>query len=284
MTAELPIDEAMEKGYNLRALRGDLDDLLAGWAMRSEAFRSTADASLDLSYDDSETGRLDIFRSGEPGAPLYVFIHGGYWQRGDKSIYSFVAEPFLATGADVALIGYQLCPDASMTSMVAQHRKALAWLWQNGASHGVSPDHINISGHSAGGHLTAMMLTTDWPDLDPELPADLIKSGIPISGLYQLEPLRRTTIAAALNLDDAEAEALSPHLHAPATAAPVLVTLGGDETSEFHRQTNDFVAEWSNHPPRIAHHAEPSVDHFDVLNRLASPTSEIFQKARNWLL
>lgn len=283
MTRNILIDQELEKGYNVRLLRDDFEGLVKAWLARSAEFRQGVDTSLDLAYDSGPKDKLDIFRYGERNAPLFIFIYGGYWQRSDKSIYSFVAESFLKTGADVALIGYQLCPDATMTSMTGQIRKALAWLWRNASEHQISADRINVSGHSASGHLTGMMLSTHWSEVGDDLPVDLIKSGIPISGLYQLEPLRKTTISDALHLDGAETRALSPHLRMPATKVPILVTLGGGETAQFHWQTEEFVREWSKHDIEIAHHVEPTVDHFDVVNRLASTGSEIFGKTRKWL-
>ncbi len=283
MTRDIAIDPVLEKGYDVRLLRSDFADLVEVWNARSAELRTSTEARLDCAYDGGERDKLDIFRCGEKNAPLFVFIHGGYWQRGDKSIYSFVASSFLETGADVALIGYELCPAIDLTSMAAKMRSALTWLWKNAGDVGISADRINVSGHSAGGHLTAMLLTTAWDEIDASLPRDLIKSGIPISGLYQLEPLRRTTISDALHLDDRSSKANSPHFMQPASDAPVLVTLGGAETPQFHWQSDQFVAAWGERDIELQHHAEPDVDHFDVLNRLADTGSAIFQKTRAWM-
>ena len=262
----------------------DFDGLINTWFQRSEQFRSTVDTSLNCQYDEGEKNKLDIFRCGKPNAPLYVFVHGGYWQRGDKSVYSFVAESFVRSGIDVALIGYQLCPESSMTGIVNQIRTALIWLWRNAHNYAISKDRINISGHSAGGHITGMILATDWQQISSDLPKDLVKTGIPISGLYQLEPLRKTTIADALGLDDVESMALSPHFFEPITTAPILVTLGGAETPEFHWQTDQFVEKWKLNEAPLEYHADPDVDHFGVVERLASKDSQIFKKISDWLL
>jgi len=283
MTEQLPVDPELEAGYNLRLGIPDFDGLIARLAAQSAAFREGADSLLDQAYDTGPKDKLDVFRCGQPDAPLFVFIHGGYWQRGDKSIYSFVAQPFVESGADVILVGYELCPDASMEGMADKHRKALAWIWRNAESLGVSADRINVSGHSAGGHLTAMMLATDWPAFSDGLPKDLIKSGIPISGLYQLDPLRKTTISHVLGLTDDNTPRLSPHFHQPTSEAPILVTLGGAETAAFHWQTDAFVEEWRKHAPTVAYHSEPDVDHFGVVERLAQSDSAIFRKVRDWL-
>ena len=247
MNRQIPIDPVLEKGYDVRMLRDDFAEISNAWIERSSLTRKNANVSLDCSYDIGPANKIDIFRSGEIDAPLYVFIHGGYWQRGDKSVYSFVSESFLNNGIDVALIGYQLCPDASMTSITDQMRKALMWLWNNAEAMKISRDRINVSGHSAGGHLTAMMLATDWQRYNAELPANLIKTGIPISGLYQLEPLQHTTISDALKMNSEELEYLSPHFLKPSSKAPVLVTIGGAETKQFHFQSDEFIC---THPPQ----------------------------------
>ena len=162
MSPFAPIDPILEKGYNVRLLADDFEGLINAWTARSEKFRSTANSSLNCQYDEGEKNKLDLFRSGKPNAPLYVFVHGGYWQGGDKDFYSFIADPFVKSGIDVAIIGYQLCPESSMTGIVNQIRTALIWLWKNSRDYAISKDRINISGHSAGGHITGMILVTDW--------------------------------------------------------------------------------------------------------------------------
>ena len=118
MERTIPVDPILEKGYNVRLLVDDFDGLISRWSDRSEKFRQNVDSALNCQYGDGEKDKLDIFRCGEANAPLFIFVHGGYWQRGDKSVYSFVAESFINSGIDVALIGYQLCPSASMTNIV----------------------------------------------------------------------------------------------------------------------------------------------------------------------
>jgi len=280
---EFPVDTELEKGYNLRLLRDDFQQLYESWATRSETFRANADAQLDCAYDDGPRDKLDLFRCGEHGAPLLVFIHGGYWQRGDKAVFSFIAAPFVERGVDVALISYQLCPVTDMSSLVAQVRKAIIWLWRNAAQSGISADRINVGGHSAGGHLTGMMLTTQWNQFDDKLPDNLVKTGIPMSGLYQLEPLRHTTLSDALGMDASVAHENSPYFLKPATDAPILTTIGGAESAELHWQTDQFVEQWGRYQAPIETHIEADVDHFDLVNRLARGDSEIFNKVHAWL-
>ncbi|HKJ52356.1 MAG TPA: alpha/beta hydrolase [Gammaproteobacteria bacterium] len=283
MKRQIDIDPELEYNYNNMARRPDAPELLQRLAARSEAFRREADAALDCRYGDGERERLDLFRCGELDAPLYVYIHGGYWQRGDKSMYSYLAEPFNAAGIDVAVVGYPLCPQVSMTRLVASIRSALAWLWRNAGDLGVNPERINLSGHSAGGHLTAMALATRWPELGDDLPTDLVRTGIPLSGLYRLDPLLPTTIADALGLSAAEVSELSPVNLEPAVDAPLLVVIGGGETPGFFSQAGLLLEAWSRNECLVEKYVEPEVDHFDLLVRLGDPQSELFRRVTSWL-
>ena len=214
---------------------------------------------------------------------MLIFIHGGYWQRGDKNWNSFVAEPFIEAGVDVALIGYTLCPQTDIASIGAQVRKAIFWIWNNAARLGLSSERVNLGGHSAGGHLTALMLATDWQQVAENAPIDLIKTGIPISGLYQLEPLRQTSLNKALGMDANCACENSPQFIRPATMAPILAILGAAETGQFHWQMEQFVQKWQRLGVEVGTHLEPGVDHYDVINRLAQADSAIFRRVYDWL-
>jgi arylformamidase len=284
MAKDPALDRAtLEREYNVRKNRPDFEQIGKDWAARSAAFRDQAGGRLDLAYGPAPRERIDLFSAGRKGAPLLAYIHGGYWQRGDKSAYSFVAAPFLANGVDIAFINYNLCPNGSIPVITAQIRTAIVWLWRHAAALGLAPERFNLGGHSAGGHLTAMGLATDWPAIGSDLPRDLLKSGIPMSGLYDLDPLRETEINEAVGLDAATARDYSPLFKKPATLAPVLATLGGGETAQFHKQTDRLVEEWTKHGIRVERFAEPEVDHFDYVNRLADAKSALFGKVRGWL-
>ena len=283
MARTYPIDSLLEDNYNNMARRPDAPELLHQWSKRSEHYRRNADVSLDCAYGSGERERIDLFRCGEKNAPLLVYLHGGYWQRGDKSIYSFVAAAFNDSGVDVAIVGYPLCPEVTLSKIVDSIQDALAWLYLNASSVGVCADRINLCGHSAGGHLTAMALTTSWPDRGDSLPPDLVKSGIPMSGLFQLEPLLHTTISDALNLSTDEVQQLSPCFLRPTTNAPVLAIVGGAETPEFFRQSDELIERWSETCHQIEKFIEPDVDHFDLVDRLASADSRIFRRVTGWL-
>ena len=277
------IDPELEAGYNIAAARGGVDDVMQRWAEESAAQRDAADTSLDCAYGSHERERIDIFRSGKSDAPLFVYIHGGYWQRGDKSLYSFITPPFLDAGIDVAIVGYPLCPQVSMTGLTGSIRNAIAWLYRHADDLGLRADRFNLCGHSAGGHLTAMAACTDWPGFAAGLPADLLKSAIPFSGLYDLDPLQHTSIADALQLTRAELHTLSPVFLQPAGDIPLLTVLGGEETGEFFRQTEQLHGAWSARLSTLDRYVEPGVDHIDLIDRLADPGSGLFRRVATWL-
>jgi arylformamidase len=280
---DFPLDAALESDYNNMARRPDAAELMQHLSELSQAYRGKADAALDCAYGNHDRERIDIFRCGQAGAPLFAYIHGGYWQRGDKSIYSYLAEPLNTASVDVAIIGYPLCPEVSMTSLLGTIKSALAWLYRNASALGVTGERINLSGHSAGGHLTAMAQATCWPEYAGDLPTDLLKSTIPISGLYLLEPLRHTTISDALHLTDDETNQLSPALLSADHAAPMLAIVGGAESPGFFEQTERLIEAWSRPLVVIDKYIEPGADHFDVVARLHSSDSAIFQRILAWL-
>ncbi|MDZ7842420.1 MAG: alpha/beta hydrolase [Gammaproteobacteria bacterium] len=278
MTEPIDIDDKLESEYNARAARPDYDRVLGDWNRRSEAFRSASGGFLDAAYGPGDRHRLDLFIASE-GAPTLVYLHGGYWQRGDKSIYSFVAAPFVAEGVNVVVMNYTLCPETTVPGITEEIRQGLIWLYRNGGEYGLAADQVHLTGHSAGGHLTAMMLATTWEELGADLPPDLVKSGIPISGLYDLAPLRRTSINRGAGIDANAVRHCSPRDLRPSPGARALAVVGGAETQAFHDQAADLAARWSAAGARVEQYVEPGVDHFDVVNRLADPDSELFRKA-----
>ncbi|MYD77131.1 MAG: alpha/beta hydrolase, partial [Gammaproteobacteria bacterium] len=246
---------------------------------RSRIYRVSSPDYLKCRYGPGERELLDLFPSARKGASIIVYIHGGYWQRGDRSMYSFLAGPFVSSGLNVAVLGYPLCPAATLSEIVESIRRSIAWLWQNARKMDMDADRMVLIGHSAGGHLATVALTTRWPAVAPGLPDSILGAVMAISGLYLLEPLRSTTIATPLNLDDNEVGLLSPALHEPLADIPVAVVLGGAETGEFFRQADILEDRWRRFGMNPVRHVEPDVDHFDVINRLASPESALFQLA-----
>jgi arylformamidase len=274
-------DAEFDAQYNLRAGRPDYEaTVIPRWTAASEAARAALGGELDIRYGEGDKQKLDLFRCADPAAPTLVYFHGGYWQRGDKSLYSFLAAPFVASGIHVAVVGYDLCPAVTITRISEEAREALAFLWRKAGALGIDRDGLVVMGHSAGGHITEMMMATDWPAFGADLPADLVKAGIPLSPLSWLEPVRRTqALNAGIRMDAAEAEAQSPMTqHPPVTDAPQMVAVGGAETAEFHRQARMYVEAYATPARPIDLYIVPDVDHFDELDVLADPESPFFRK------
>lgn len=273
--------EEIEAQYALRKLRPSYEkEMVPGWLSRSAAFRAShPGARIDLAYGPGPRDRFDLFPAERPKGPFLVYIHGGYWQRGDKSMYSFVAEPFMAAGVNLAVLNYDLTPAVRLGQIAPQIRRAVAWLWHHAADLKIDRNRVTVMGHSAGGHLTAMMMATDWPAFDPALPRDLVKAGVPISGIFELEPLVHTSINEGPRMDVAEAKRESPLFLPPVTDAPQLVVDGGAETDEFHRQSDAFCEAFRTAGRRMDRYMVPEADHFDELERLAEADSEFFRRS-----
>ena len=197
---------------------------------------------------------------------MHLFLHGGYWQRGDRRANHFVAEALCAHGINVALVGYDLCPSVSLDGIVSQVRAALVWLWRHAEALEFDPARIQVCGHSAGGHLTAMLMATNWQDQGADLPADVIHSALAISGLYELEPLRHTSISEALSMDTRTAARNSPALLPVSGRGPLTAAVGGLESAEFHRQAEKLARGWRG---RVDVLGVPDTNHFTILEELA---------------
>ena len=195
--------------YNNRRRVPGAGAIAERWKAASAAYRETAHAELDLRYGPGDRHRYDLFFA-DSDAPLVAYVHGGYWQWGDRTLYSFLAEGLNANGLTVAVPSYSLCPSVSVLDIVGQLRAFLAVLWKRTRAHPL------VVGHSAGGHLTAAMVATDWREV-PYVPDDLVRGGIAISGIFDLQPLVTTSINGAIGLDLKTARDASPRL--PAFAA-----------------------------------------------------------------
>ena len=276
--APLHPPEWFDAQYNNRARIPEHLEILREWADRSAAARAALPGTLDIAYGSDPGERLDLFTPEAPRAPVLVYIHGGYWRALDKRDASFVAAPFVAAGAFVVVPNYALCPAASIDAIVGQQRAALAWVWRHAAAHGGDPARIVVAGHSAGGHLAAMMLATDWPAIAPALPADLVKGALSISGVFELEPLRHAPfLAPDLHLDAVAAQRLSP-IALPAPKQPLFALVGGDESEEFLRQ-NALIADiWGPVAVPVCEPV-PGRNHMSVLRELAEPASRTHRLA-----
>jgi arylformamidase len=270
--------EFCEREYNARAAIADHPQIFARWAEQAAATRRLRACLIDLQYGETSGERLDLFPARNDDSPLLVFIHGGYWRSLDKSDFSWLAPPFVNHGVSVALVNYGLAPRTPLEDIVRQMLRAHAWLYRNADRYGFDPNRIFVSGHSAGGHLAAMMMAALWPVYAADLPPDLIKGGLPISGLFDLEPLIYAPfVNADLLLDHERAQKLSPALMPPATAAPLFTAAGGLESSEFLRQGALIAQAWRANFVRDV--TIPGANHLTVCDELANPASALFDAA-----
>jgi arylformamidase len=214
--------------------------------------------------------------AGRGAAALLAFIHGGYWQSLDKGDFSYLAPPYLEAGIAFASLNYDLAPAVGLEQIVRQIRVALVWLYRHAAERGLDADQIYLAGHSAGGHLTAMALATDWSGLGPGLPGDLVKGGCSVSGVYDLEPIRLSYHQTVLNLDPETAERLSPLRNLPAHAVPLILALGSGETEEFHRQQAAFLAAWRSAGLSADVVELPGRNHFTAIDALGERDHALF--------
>ena len=235
----------LDAQYNARAAIPEHGQIFARWAADSAAARARSAPALDLRYGDGPFETLDVFPAARPGAPVLVFIHGGYWRALDKRDQSFLAPPLVAAGAMVVLPNYALCPAVSIATIALQLTRALAWTYRNAERHGGNPARMVVAGHSAGGHLAAMMLACRWPEVGADLPSDLVKAALAISGLFDLEPLRHAPfLRADLRLTPADVRRLSPVRFAPPRQGKLAAVVGGAESAEFQRQNALIRSAW----------------------------------------
>jgi arylformamidase len=267
--------EFVERGYNNRAAVPDHPLWLARFAVSSAMARAALAPRLDLRYGPGAKETLDLFVPSGRARGTFAFLHGGYWRALDKSDFSFVAAPFVAQGIAVAVVNYDLCPDVTIATIVEECRRAVAWIVREGAAQGADPGRVVVGGHSAGGHLAATMLATDWTPHG--ITRDPLAGAVSISGVHDLVPLVKFSFNADFRLDDAEAARLSPLRMTPRSGRPLLLAVGADETSEFIRQTRILWDAWpGNRPPGArAPLIVPARHHFSVIVDYADPASEL---------
>jgi arylformamidase len=264
---EFASQDEIDREYNAGAAVPGSADLTAAWTERSEATRHKLGGRIGVRYGPTRAERVDIFPAGE-GAPVHIFIHGGYWRRFAAADFSFVAEALVAAGTTAVIVDYALCPGVSIDEIVRQVRAAIAWTCTNASTFGGARDRITVSGHSAGGHLTAMALATDWPG-QYGLPPDLIKAALAISGLFDLAPFPYSWLQPSLQLTWDQVLRHSPVRHVPGTSPPLTVAVGGEESAEFRRQSHEFHRLRTERGLPGRHVEVPGCNHFTVLTALA---------------
>ena len=241
-------DEEVERGYNNRAAVPDHQRWLDQWVVHAQRAKASLAPTLDIAYGNGADETLELYVPSRPARGTLLYIHGGWWRSLDKSDYAFVPPAFVEAGYAVALCNYTLCPKGTIANAVDQCRRAVEWCAREGPARG-APAPLVIGGHSAGGHLTAMMYTIDWraQGLAGGAP---FAGGISLSGVHDLAPLVQFSHNVDFRLDAAEARRMSPAAARPTTQAPLMLACGADETSEFVRQTDLMWDAWPENHPR----------------------------------
>ncbi len=267
--------EALDAQYNNRLRMPQYLGYFEDWERWSRETQARLPARLDVPYGDLPCERLDIFPAEGEGAPIQVMIHGGYWYSLDKRHDSFVAEGLRPHGIATVVINYGLAPDYGMDEIVRQNRAALAWVWRNAAGFGADPERLYSIGQSAGGHLVAMAMATDWPAFGAGLPADLIKGGVSISGLYDLEPIRLCYLNDKLGMDEAVAARNSPARQSYPVRLPLMLVSGDVESEEYARQAQVIGELWDSLGYPLEHLSLPGFNHFTMAHKLRDPENEL---------
>ena len=276
----MSVDPHIDKEYDNRARVPEHPVHIARWQADARAYREETAASghalLGLSYGPHERQAMDLFGPDAKadqgaGGPILLFIHGGYWRGLDRSFFSHLAKGLNAHGVTVAIPSYRLCPVVGIQDIIDDLRSAACALYAR------TRRPMAVAGHSAGGHLTACLLGTDWPAYDASLPADLTNKGYSISGLFDLLPMMKTVMNADFKLDEAEAKCVSPALWTlPASVASNLVmdaVVGGDESDEYFRQSALIADVWSQQGAKVSWSKHPNTNHFTILTPMSEPDS-----------
>lgn len=276
----------LDAQYNNRALVADSAQILARWSVASALVRSQSACALDIAYGTGPRQVLDVFMparrtagAGENPAPVLVLIPGGYWRALSKADYSFVAASFVDAGALVVVPSYDLCPAVSIERIALQMTEALAWVWRHVADHGGDPHRVVALGHSAGGHLAAMLSCCDWKLVGRDLPRQLVRAAVSVSGVHDLEPIRQVSfLKESLQLSIASARRLSPAHFAPPPSPQVLwAVCGADESEEFRRQNRLIQRAWGTRAVPVCEEL-PGCNHFTAMHELANPQSAMHQR------
>ncbi len=268
--------ETLDRQYNNQLRVPRFAEHVAFWQSESARARAELPGNLDVPFGPLPEEILDIFPPASPAngpAPVQVFFHGGYWRAFQACEFDFVARRLSEAGALVVIVNYALIPAVRMAELVRQCRAALAWVGASIGRYGGDASRIYISGHSAGGHLVAMLQAVAAPPGEPEV-AGLVRGGVAISGLYDLEPIRLTYLQETLHLTAAEVQAFSPERHLPAKAAPLLIAYGAAESEEFVRHATHYGRLLRGRGVAVETRALAGHDHMSVCAALAERSSE----------
>ena len=264
--------DEMEFHFNPRVAVPDYPRLAEERAKVSAAVRSNLKSWLNVPYGKSPRQVLDIFPAERTNAPVQLYIHGGYWRGGSKDDSSFIAPTFVKAGATLVLLEYDLCPDVTVTDIVRQARAGIAWVYRNITRYGGDPSRLYISGNSVGGHLVAMALAYDW-EKQENLPRDIIKGAVAITGVYDLDPVFHISVNEEIRLNPESARENSPMLHPPLPHTPLIIAVGGEEPLGWKRMSMDFFQLCKERGVDGEYMDIPGAHHYSVSALLSDPKS-----------
>ena len=279
-----PVFEDVETQYNPRKAvpAARIESFMQQATARSLAARTHLDCRLDIRYGPGALATFDVFPAAQAGAPLHVFLHGGYWRGRDKFDYSYVADALTPLGITTVVMNYDLCPSVELPAIVQQVRDGLKWIHANAAQLGGNPDAFTASGHSAGAHLVACAL----PKAGAALQAWVPRAAVLVSGVYDLEPVLSISVNQEIRLRPEQVDPLSPSRHPPTPQVPLTVVVGGGETAGFVRQSREFAQACG----AAAQYIElPDFDHYSIMSLLETPRAplarlidEIARPGKHW--
>jgi arylformamidase len=257
---------------------------IARWRDASAQARAQRVCHLDIPFMPDGAVSLDVFPAAQAGAPVLVFIHGGYWRSLDKADFSFVALPFVAAGAMVVVPNYSLCPAVTVDTIAMQMAHAMAWVHRHAADHGGDAARCVVAGHSAGGHLAAMLLACDGRLVASDLPARLVRRAVSISGLYDLAPISRApSLQVDLRLTPTVVARTSPARFAAPAGAQLCSVVGALESEEFLRHNRMIRERWGEVVVPVCEELAGR-DHFSALDDLVDTRATLHRRVRAWLL
>jgi arylformamidase len=266
--------DEIEIQFNPRASVPSFEADQARHAAWSAAARAALDGHLNVAYGDGPLHKVDVFPApGARAAPVHVYFHGGYWRAQDKANFAHFAKTLVGEGVCTVVANYDLCPAVTLDGTVESALRALAWTWRHAGDYGGDPERLTISGHSAGAHLCAMALAHDWAA--DGVGADLIKGAVPSSGIFDPEPAMHITVNAEIRLTEAIARRHDALRLAPTARCPVRLFVGGDETSEWIRQSELYLEHLRRHGLDASLGVIPGRHHFDVIDEYVDPASPI---------
>ena len=267
--------DEMEYQYNPRESVPEYPELAKVRAAQARKVRATAKSWLNVPYGNSPREMLDIYAADKPGGPVLVYIHGGYWRSGSKEDNCNFVPTFTKRGATVVLVEYDLCPQVTVTDIVRQTRSAIAWVCKNIIRYSGDPARIYVSGHSAGGHLTAMALAHDWAK--EGLPQDCIKGAVATSGVFDLEMVPKISVQEQVKLTPEAAKLNSPFLNAPKVKCPLVVAVGSDEPKGWQRMSEDYYNYCKQQGMSAEYLIVPGANHYTMSEKLLDETNPLTQ-------